>query len=105
MVILLIKVTKTLRNFESYCLHNGLKVTGTDAILEIFAMKMNVGSIDRLVRLLLASTLFYLGLFSYSGTGLGAGLAIAGGVMLVTALVGFCGLYQLLGICTSQPNE
>ncbi len=68
-------------------------------------MKMNVGSLDRLLRLLLASALFYLGLFSYSGTGLGLGLVIAGVVMLVTALVGFCGLYQFLGIRTSQPNE
>lgn len=67
-------------------------------------MKMNVGSIDRFVRLLLASALFYLGLFSYSGTGLGVGLTIAGGVMLITAMVGFCGIYQLLGICTIQPN-
>lgn len=68
-------------------------------------MKPNVGSIDRLIRLLLASVLFYLGLFMYSGTGLGMGLVVAGGVLLVTALVGFCGLYELLGIRTSQTNE
>lgn len=68
-------------------------------------MKTNVGSIDRLLRLLLASVLFYLGLFLYSGTGLGIGLVVAGGVLLVTALVGFCGLYQLLGIRTSQTND
>jgi hypothetical protein len=68
-------------------------------------MKMNVGSIDHLIRLLLASVLFYLGLFVYSGTGLGIGLVVAGGVLLVTALVGFCGLYRLLGIRTSQTHE
>ncbi|MFN5390227.1 MAG: DUF2892 domain-containing protein [Pseudanabaena sp.] len=29
-------------------------------------------------------------------------LVAVGGVMLVTALVGFCGLYQLLGIRTNK---
>lgn len=68
-------------------------------------MKTNVGSLDRLLRLLLASVLFYLGLFLYNGTGLGIGLIVAGSVSLVTALVGFCGLYSLLGIHTNQTNE
>lgn len=68
-------------------------------------MKTNVGSIDRLIRLLLASVLFYLGLFLYSGSALGIGLVVAGGVLLVTALVGFCGLYRLLEIHTNQPDE
>jgi hypothetical protein len=68
-------------------------------------MKPNVGSIDRLIRLLLASVLFYLGLFPYNNSTLGVGLVVVGGILLVTALVGFCGLYSLLGIRTSQPNE
>jgi amino acid transporter len=68
-------------------------------------MKMNVGLLDRLIRLLLASILFYLGLFLYSGTALGIALVVVGGVLLATVLVGFCGLYSLLGICTKQPNE
>jgi len=38
----------------------------------------------------------------YGGTGLGIALVAVGGVMLVTALVGFCGLYQLLGIRTNK---
>lgn len=68
-------------------------------------MKTNVGSTDRLIRLLLASMLFYLGLFLYNGSTLGIGLVAAGSVLLVTAVVGFCGLYRLLGIHTNQPNE
>lgn len=75
------------------------------SILEITVMKTNVGSLDRLIRLLLASALFYLGLFPYYSTGLGIGLVVAGSVLLVTALVGFCGLYSLLGIHTSQIND
>lgn len=68
-------------------------------------MKTNVGSIDRLIRLLLASVLFYSGLFLYSGSALGIGLVVVGSILLITALVGFCGLYRLLGIHTNQPNE
>ena len=68
-------------------------------------MKTNVGSIDRVIRLLLASVSLYLGLFLYSGTGLGIGFVIAGSVLLVTALVGFCGLYRLLGVHTNQTPE
>jgi cell division protein FtsX len=68
-------------------------------------MKMNVGSMDRLSRLLGASALFYLGLFLYSGSALGIGLVVAGSILLLTAVVGFCGLYQLLGIHTNQTHE
>lgn len=68
-------------------------------------MKTNIGAVDRLIRLLVASALFYLGLFPYIGSVLGIGLVIAGGVSLITALVGFCGLYRLLGICTDQTSE
>jgi len=68
-------------------------------------MKINLGIIDRLIRLSLASVLFYLGLFLYGGTALGIGLVVAGGILLVTSLVGFCGLYRLLGIHTNQTLE
>ena len=68
-------------------------------------MNSNVGTIDRLIRLISASVMFYLGFFPYGGTGLGIGLTVAGGVMLVSALVGFCGLYQLLGIRTNKLTE
>ncbi len=68
-------------------------------------MKTNIGSLDRLIRLLLALPLFYLGLFLYGGTGLGTGLVVAGSILLVTAVVGFCGLYRLLGIHTNPTNE
>ncbi len=68
-------------------------------------MNTNVGTIDRLIRLLLAAVLFYLGISLYGGTGLGIGLVVMGGVMLVTALVGFCGLYQLLGLRTNKLTE
>ncbi|MBE9176471.1 DUF2892 domain-containing protein [Synechocystis salina LEGE 06155] len=65
-------------------------------------MKINLGVIDRLIRLSLASVLFYLGLSLYGGTALGIGLVVVGSILLVTSLVGFCGLYRLLGIHTNQ---
>ena len=68
-------------------------------------MQMNLGLLDRLIRVLLASVLLYLGFFLYNGSALGIGLLIAGSILFVTALVGFCGLYRLLGIHTNQPNE
>jgi len=68
-------------------------------------MLTNVGTTDRLLRLLIASVLFYLGLFSYAGSALGIGLTVAGAVALLTGLFGFCGLYRLLGINTQQSNQ
>jgi hypothetical protein len=68
-------------------------------------MKTNVGSLDRLLRLVLASVFLYLGLFLYGGTGLGIGFVIAGIVLLIMALVVFYDLYRLLGIRTSQTTE
>lgn len=68
-------------------------------------MKTNVGAVDRAVRLVLAAVLLYLGLVLYSGSTLGIGLVVAGAVLLVTGLVGFCGLYSLLGLRTNQSQE
>jgi hypothetical protein len=68
-------------------------------------MRTNVGSLDRLLRLLLAPFLLYLGAFLYNGSALGIGLMLAGTVLLVTGLVGFCGLYSLLGLHTNQFQE
>lgn len=68
-------------------------------------MKSNMSAADRLIRLLLASALFYLGLYLYSGSILGIGLVVMGGVLLATALLGFCGLYRLMGIHSNHAHE
>ncbi len=57
-------------------------------------MKVNVGSIDRIVRVLLGVAIIAAGLYYQSWLGL---LAI---VPLGTALVGFCPLYALFGFST-----
>jgi hypothetical protein len=68
-------------------------------------MNTNVGSFDRVIRFLLAAVLFSLSLMVYSGSWVGTLLLVAGAVMLATALFGFCGLYNLLGINTQQSPE
>ncbi|WP_299489641.1 DUF2892 domain-containing protein [Acaryochloris sp. IP29b_bin.137] len=65
-------------------------------------MSTNVGIVDRLLRLSLGGLLLYLGLGVYGGTALGVGLAIFSAIPALTALVGVCPLYGLLGIKTCQ---
>lgn len=61
-------------------------------------MSTNMGSVDRLIRLFIASALLYLGLFLYSDSNLDVAFIAGGGLMLFSATFGFCGLYKLLGI-------
>lgn len=61
-------------------------------------MKLNVGTVDRVVRLVVAAAAIYVGLVS-PGILKYVGFSAAG-VMLVTALAGFCPLYTLFGINT-----
>ncbi|NER83722.1 MAG: DUF2892 domain-containing protein, partial [Leptolyngbya sp. SIO1D8] len=63
-------------------------------------MTSNVGMIDRIIRLMLALVLLYLGLGVYPGSALGIGLDVIGAIAALTGLFGFCGLYKLLGMNT-----
>lgn len=61
-------------------------------------MKKNLGSIDRIARILIAvvlAVLFYTNVIS--GT-LGIVLVVAGVVLLATSFMNFCPLYAVLGI-------
>ena len=63
-------------------------------------MKQNMGSIDRILRIILAAVF---GLLYFNGvvTGtLGVVLLVLGGVFVVTSLVGFCPLYKIFGLNT-----
>ncbi|ELS00416.1 Protein of unknown function (DUF2892) [Xenococcus sp. PCC 7305] len=64
----------------------------------------NLGAVDRLIRLVIASVLFYFGLLVYSSSTLGVGLTIVGVVMAISALAGSCLLYGLFGINTRKQN-
>lgn len=61
-------------------------------------MKKNVGSIDKIVRIILGIVIAAAGYYYQSWWGL---LAI---IPLVTAFVGFCGLYPIFGISTCKKK-
>ena len=69
-------------------------------------MKQNVGDMDRIVRLLLGVVLLALGVAGLAevvstGTPLGVVLAIFGLVLVGTAAMRSCLLYQFIGVDTS----
>ena len=68
-------------------------------------MFSNIGSVDRIVRFLLAAILLYGGLSFYRGTTVGIGLDIASALLALSAAVGFCGIYRWLGISTRNPQN
>lgn len=68
-------------------------------------MKQNMGTADRIIRVLIAAVFAYL-YFSGTVTGtLGLVLVIAGGVFVLTSLVSFYPLYTLLGITTCPAKK
>ena len=68
-------------------------------------MKKNMGSADRIIRLVIAAVL---GFLFYNGTitgTLGIVAVVAAGVFALTSLVSFCPLYPLLGINTCSVKK
>ncbi len=66
-------------------------------------MKKNVGTIDRVIRILLGAALIAFALIGESAT---AKFGWIGVIPLLTAFVGFCPLYTLLGVnsCACKKN-
>jgi hypothetical protein len=69
-------------------------------------MKVNMGSADRMVRLMVAVLLTVLYLSKIVTGTLGAVALVVAGIFLLTSLVRFCPLYTLLGIntCGTKPS-
>jgi hypothetical protein len=68
-------------------------------------MTTNVGTLDRVVRIALAivfSILYFTG--TVTGTA-GVTLLVLGGVFVLTAVVGTCGLYSIFGISTCPAKK
>lgn len=64
-------------------------------------MKQNIGATDKLLRIVFGFIAVYL-FFYYEMTGTAAYIALAAGViLLITAFVGTCPIYSILGISTN----
>lgn len=68
-------------------------------------MKKNMGSADRIIRLLIAAViavLYYMDIVS--GT-LGIVLLVVAGIFLLTSFISFCPLYAPFGLSTCKTTE
>ena len=69
-------------------------------------MSSNVGSIDRLLRLLVGAALIMAPLSGLMGLGANAavayGMIAVGGILVLTSIFGMCPIYSLLGIKTKS---
>jgi len=67
-------------------------------------MKKNLGTVDRIVRLILSLFLFYLGFFVFISYNIIFSLiAFIFALMLIyNSLMGYCGLYEFFGISTNK---
>jgi hypothetical protein len=72
-------------------------ISKTDKKMEVFKMKKNIGSVDRIIRLVIG--LFVLSLIFWGPKSLWGLLGI---IPLGTALFGYCLLYIPLGISTCK---
>ncbi|MFN0022749.1 MAG: DUF2892 domain-containing protein [Parvularculaceae bacterium] len=66
---------------------------------------MNMGLIDRVLRVAIALTVAYLWYKGYISGGLAIGLAILAAVFLLTSLFGFCPLYRPFGFSTRGKGK
>jgi hypothetical protein len=63
-------------------------------------MKKNMGTTDRLIRLMAAAAIFVLFLLDMITGTWGVVLLVLGSILALTSITGFCPLYKLLGINT-----
>jgi hypothetical protein len=69
-------------------------------------MKVNEGTTDRVIRVILGIILLAIGVFEVgSAEVLGIVLIVVGLIILITGISGFCALYSLLGIKTCEKCE
>jgi hypothetical protein len=68
-------------------------------------MKKNMGSADRIIRLIIAAIIAVLFFTNVVSGTLGIILLVAAGVFALTSLISFCPLYPLLGINTCPKDK
>ena len=67
-------------------------------------MVKNEGPLDRLVRAVLGVALVLLAYLMNMGVASWI-IGIIGGIVIITAITGFCGLYKVLGISTVKEEK
>jgi uncharacterized membrane protein HdeD (DUF308 family) len=71
--------------------------------MEVF-MKINEGTTDRIIRVIIGSVALVAGFFWLSGTAQIVAYVV-GAAALLTGVIGFCGLYALLGVSTCPTKK
>ena len=61
-------------------------------------MKANVGTVDKIVRVIIGAVIIVLGIVYKSWWG------VIGLIPILTALFGYCGLYSILGMSTCKSR-
>jgi len=71
-------------------------------------MVRNVGSIDKILRILVGAVLIALPFLSgfplFSSQAMTIGAVVVGAVLVATALINFCPIYRILGIGTARAE-
>jgi hypothetical protein len=67
-------------------------------------MKKNMGSTDKIIRLLIAAVIAILFLTNTVTGTLGIVLLVVAALMILTSLISFCPLYTLVGIKTCKSE-
>jgi hypothetical protein len=68
-------------------------------------MKKNIGSVDKVVRILLALIVVILFFTNVISGVVGIILLIVAGVLVLTSLISFCPLYWPFGLSTEKKKE
>lgn len=68
-------------------------------------MKQNLGLVDQIMRILIASALAWLSFSDLVTYEVKLVLVIVGVVLLITSLFGFCPLYAILGFRTNKKHQ
>jgi hypothetical protein len=67
-------------------------------------MKSNLGSPDKVIRILIAVAVLVLYLTHVISGTLGIVLLVVGGVLALTAIINFCPIYYVLGLRTNKKE-
>jgi hypothetical protein len=68
-------------------------------------MEKNEGTFDRVIRVIIGFILIYIGAIQMGLSGALAYIVVLIGlILLITGIIGYCGLYSIIGINTLRKN-